>query len=155
MRFELPIVSGVPSNRYCRTSRVVLPGLTTDVCSMAVFGSCDAEPLGVILHMVPTPLATTVLFLAAGVWGRIIEAAFCYPRCRCPDDRHFDCLRASAWSLHHQEPAPSMGRARGGLTSKIHAVVDLPVRLALSPGETYDVRLETAVSSEIRSTAAC
>ena len=74
MRFELPIVSGVPSNRYCRTSRVVLPGLTTDVCSMAVFGSCDAEPLGVILHMVPTPLATTVLFLAAGVWGRIIEA---------------------------------------------------------------------------------
>lgn len=32
-----------------------------------------------------------------------------------------------------------MGRSRGGLTSKIHAVVDsngLPVRLALSPGET-------------------
>lgn len=31
-----------------------------------------------------------------------------------------------------------MGRSRGGLTSKIHAVVDsngLPVRLALSPGK--------------------
>src|SRR6185312_14138731 len=38
----------------------------------------------------------------------------------------------------------SMGRSRGGLTSKIHAVVDsngLPVRPALSSGEAHDVRL--------------
>lgn len=38
----------------------------------------------------------------------------------------------------------SMGRSRGGLTSKIHAVVDSngpPIRLALSPGEAHDVRL--------------
>ena len=37
-----------------------------------------------------------------------------------------------------------MGRSRGGLTSKIHAVVDtngLPVRLALTPGEAHDNRL--------------
>ena len=37
-----------------------------------------------------------------------------------------------------------MGRSRGGLTSKIHAVVDtngLPVQLALSPGEAHDNRL--------------
>lgn len=35
----------------------------------------------------------------------------------------------------------SMGRSRGGLTSKTHALVDsngLPVRLALSPGEAHD-----------------
>jgi Transposase DDE domain len=35
----------------------------------------------------------------------------------------------------------SMGRSRGGLTSKIHAVVDtngLPVRLALTAGEAHD-----------------
>jgi hypothetical protein len=34
-----------------------------------------------------------------------------------------------------------MGRSRGGLTSKIHAVVDtngLPVRLALATGEALD-----------------
>jgi hypothetical protein len=34
-----------------------------------------------------------------------------------------------------------MGRSRGGLTSKIHAVVDrngLPVHLALTPGEAHD-----------------
>jgi len=44
-----------------------------------------------------------------------------------------------------------MGRSRGGLTSKIHAVVDgngLPVRLARSPGEAHDVRWKTAVSPE-------
>jgi transposase len=37
-----------------------------------------------------------------------------------------------------------MGRSRGGLTTKIHAVVDtcgLPVRLALTTGEAHDDRL--------------
>jgi hypothetical protein len=37
-----------------------------------------------------------------------------------------------------------MGRSRGALTSKIHAVVDahgLPVHLALTPGEAHDNRL--------------
>jgi transposase len=41
---------------------------------------------------------------------------------------------------NHQE----MGRSRGGLTSKFHAVVDthgLPVHLALTPGEAHDNRL--------------
>jgi hypothetical protein len=38
----------------------------------------------------------------------------------------------------------SMGRSRGGLTSKIHAVVDtngLPVRLALTAGEHTTIDL--------------
>jgi hypothetical protein len=41
---------------------------------------------------------------------------------------------------NHQD----MGRSRGGLTSKIHAVMDtngLPVHLALTPGEAHDDRL--------------
>jgi predicted DNA repair protein MutK len=45
-----------------------------------------------------------------------------------------------------------MGRSRGGLTSKIHAVVDsngLPVRLALSPGEAHDVRLAGKLLSRV------
>ncbi len=47
-----------------------------------------------------------------------------------------------------------MGRSRGGLTSKIHAVVDgngLPVRLALSPGEAHDVRLAGKLLSRLKS----
>ena len=47
-----------------------------------------------------------------------------------------------------------MGRSRGGLTSKIHAVVDgngLPVRLALSPGEAHDVPLAGKLLSRLKS----
>ena len=48
-----------------------------------------------------------------------------------------------------------MGRSRGGLTSKIHAVVDtngLPVRLGLTAGEAHDNRLalQTLVSASDR-----
>src|SRR2546430_5227119 len=48
----------------------------------------------------------------------------------------------------------SMGRSRGGLTSKIHAVVDtngLPVRLALTAGEAHDNRLAGRLLSRLRS----
>jgi transposase len=48
----------------------------------------------------------------------------------------------------------SMGRSRGGLTSKIHAVVDtngLPVRLALSAGEAHDNRLAGQLLSRLKS----
>ena len=48
----------------------------------------------------------------------------------------------------------SMGRSRGGLTSKIHAVFDtngLPVRLALTAGETHDNRLAGNLLSRLKS----
>jgi IS5 family transposase len=47
----------------------------------------------------------------------------------------------------------SMGRSRGGLTSKIHAIVDtngLPVRLALSAGEAHDNRLAGKLLSRLK-----
>ena len=47
-----------------------------------------------------------------------------------------------------------MGRSRGGLTSKIHAVVDtngLPVRLALTAGEAHDNRLAGKLLSRLKS----
>jgi hypothetical protein len=52
----------------------------------------------------------------------------------------------------------SMGKSRGGLTSKIHAVVDsngLPVPLALSPGEAHDVRLAGKLLSRLKSGYQC
>ena len=48
----------------------------------------------------------------------------------------------------------SMDRSRGGLTSKIHAVVDangLPVRLGLTAGEPHDNRLALKLLSRLRS----
>jgi transposase len=49
-----------------------------------------------------------------------------------------------------------MGRSRGGLTSKIHAVVDskgLPVRLGLTTGEAHDNRLVPTLLSGLKSGA--
>src|SRR5215212_8179486 len=48
----------------------------------------------------------------------------------------------------------SMGRSRGGFTSKIHALVDsngLPVRLALTAGEAHDNRLAGKLLSRLKS----
>jgi transposase len=45
------------------------------------------------------------------------------------------------------------GRSPGGLTSKIHALVDgngLPVRLALTPGEAHDNRLAEKLLSRLK-----
>jgi transposase len=50
----------------------------------------------------------------------------------------------------------SMGRLRGGLISKIHALVDrnsLPVRLALIAGEAHDNRLPAKLLSHLKSGA--
>jgi transposase len=46
-----------------------------------------------------------------------------------------------------------MGRSRGGLTTKIHAVDNngLPVRMAPSPGEVHDVRLAGKLLSRLKS----
>ena len=47
-----------------------------------------------------------------------------------------------------------MGRSRGGLTSKIHALVDtngLPIRLALTAGEAHDNRLAGKLLSRLKS----
>jgi transposase len=47
-----------------------------------------------------------------------------------------------------------MGRSRGGLTSKIHALVDTrgpPIRLALTAGEAHDTRLARKLLSRLKS----
>ena len=80
----------------------------------------------------------------AGVWDQIMEAL------AAGHDAAVQMIDTSVVRVHqhgaciadnnHQD----MGRSRGGLTSKIHAVVDtngLPVHLALTPGEAHDNRL--------------
>jgi len=80
----------------------------------------------------------------AGVWDQIMVAL------AAGHDAAVQMIDTSVVRVHqhgaciadnnHQD----MGRSRGGLTSKIHAVVDtngLPVHLALTPGEARDNRL--------------
>jgi len=81
-------------------------------------------------------LLQSVRSLATG--GRMGE----FMSCRA-DDRHVYCSHASTWAYITRNQRQLMGRSRGGLTSKIHVVVDgndLPARLALSPGEAHDAR---------------
>jgi transposase len=80
----------------------------------------------------------------AGVWDRIMEAV------AAAHDEAVQMIDTSVVRVHQHGACIAdnreqhMGRSRGGLTSKIHAVVDtngLPVRLALSPGKAHDNRL--------------
>src|SRR5499427_4156570 len=88
----------------------------------------------------------------AGVWSRIIDAL------AATHDAAVQMIDTSIVRVHQhgacitRNQRQSMGRSRGGLTSKIHAVVDsngLPIRLALTPGETHDNRLCSALLSAL------
>jgi transposase len=79
----------------------------------------------------------------AGVWARVMNAqAAAY-------DASVQMIDTSIVRVHQhgaciiQNRRQSMGRSRGGLTSKIHALVDangLPVPLALTAGEGRQLR---------------
>src|SRR5579864_1939934 len=80
----------------------------------------------------------------AGVWAKIMSAL------AGAHDVAVQMIDTSIVRVHQhgscitRNRRQSMGRSRGGLTSKIHALVDtngLPVRLSLKPGEAYDNRL--------------
>ena len=84
----------------------------------------------------------------AGVWDRIMDALAtgCDAAVQMIDTsvvrvhQHGACIADN----NHQK----MGRSRGGLTSKIHAVVDtngLPVRLGLRAGEAHDNRFASSL----------
>jgi transposase len=80
----------------------------------------------------------------AGVWDQIMEAL------AAAHDAAVQIIDTSVVRVHQHgaciagNSEQDIGRSRGGLTSKVHAVVDangLPVRLGLSPGEAHDNRL--------------
>lgn len=86
----------------------------------------------------------------AGVWGRNIDAL------AAAHGAAVQMIDTSIVRAHQhgvcitRNRRQSMGRSRGGLTNKMHAVVDsngLPVRLALSPGETHEAALRCRFGS--------
>jgi transposase len=90
----------------------------------------------------------------AGVWGRIMDSL------AAAHDAAVQMIDTSIVRVHQhaaciaRNRGQSMGRSRGGLTSKIHAVVDtngLPVRLGLTAGEAHDNRLALKLLSRLRS----
>ena len=90
----------------------------------------------------------------AGVWAKIMSAL------AGAHDAAVQMIDTSIVRVHQhgacitRNRRQSMGRSRGGLTSKIHAVVDtngLPVRLALTAGEAHDNRLAGKLLSRLKS----
>src|SRR5262245_21296990 len=90
----------------------------------------------------------------AGVWSRIIDAL------ADAHDAGVQMIDTSIVRVHQhaasiaRNKTQSMGRSPGGLTSKIHAVVDtngLPVRLALTAGEAHENRLASKLLSRLKS----
>jgi transposase len=82
----------------------------------------------------------------AGVWDQIMDAL------TAAHDAAVQMIDTSVVRVHQHGACVAdnkqqhMDRSPGGLTSKIHAVVDangLPVRLGLTPGETHDNQLCT------------
>src|SRR6202166_5160388 len=120
----------------------------TVACSMTSSGSCVRMRRGVICQgtMGHTRLATIASF--AG--DRQASGTISWKALAAGQDAGVQMIDMSVVRVHqhgaciadnnHQD----MGRSRGGLTSKLHAVVDangLPVHLALTPGEAHDNRL--------------
>jgi transposase len=90
----------------------------------------------------------------AGVWSRIVDAL------ATSHDATVQMIDTSIVRVHQhgacigQNHRQKIGRSRGDLTSKIHAVVDangLPVRLALTPGEAHDNRLADKPLTRLKS----
>jgi transposase len=80
----------------------------------------------------------------AGIWDRIMDSL------TTAHDAAVQMIDTSIVRVHQHggciagNKKQLMGRSRGGLTSKIHVVVDvtgLPVRLALTTGEAHDNRV--------------
>jgi transposase len=89
----------------------------------------------------------------AGVWATIMSAL------AGAHDAAVQMIDTSIVRVHQhgacitRNRRQSMGRSRGGLTSKIHAMVDtngLPVRLALTAGEAHDNRLAGKLLSRLK-----
>src|SRR6266702_4449321 len=92
----------------------------------------------------------------AGVWDQIMDAL------AAAHDGAVQMIDTSIVRVHQHGACIAdnreqlMGRSRGDLTSKIHAVVDtkgLPVRLGLTAGEAHDNRLVLTLLSRLKSGA--
>jgi transposase len=90
----------------------------------------------------------------AGVWGQIMNEV------SVSHDKSVQMIDTSIVRVHQHGACIAgnkrqfMGRSRGGLTSKIHALVDtkgLPVRLALTSGEAHDNQMAAKLLSKLKS----
>jgi transposase len=158
MRYELTDFEWVAIRSFLPNKPRGIPRVDDRRVLAVSFGACAQALPGATCRrpMVPARLATIASFAGgAGVWDRIMDAL------AAGHDAAVQMIDTSVVRVHqhgacvadnnHQD----MGRSRGGLTSKIHAVVDtngLPVHLALTPGEAHENRAVFGSSPRLAST---
>ena len=89
----------------------------------------------------------------AGVWGRMMDAI------TAAYDGDIQMIDSTSIRAHQQAATAKkgdrdhcLGRSRGGLTTKIHAVVDaqgLPIRLGLTAGQAHDGQIANELLSHL------
>jgi transposase len=159
-----PTTNGPPSSQCYPTSRGGVPRVNDRCVLNGIFWVLRSGAPWRDLPGAFGPYTTCynrfVRWRRAGVWSRIIDAL------AATHDAAVQMIDTSIVRVHQhgacikRNQRQLMGRSRGGLTSKIHAVVDangLPVRLALTRGETHDNRLagKLLFSLEVRIDVAC
>lgn len=131
---------------FCRGGAVPLPG-----------GDTLARPAGAFWRPDQGSHASYALGQERGV-GDAVQGFGGGRRQRIRDDRFDHRARPSAQCGRAQKNGgdEAIGRSRGGLSSKIHALVDAlgnPVRFLLTPGQAHDLEGTDAFLPELRAGA--
>jgi transposase len=144
-----PMLPNKPRGVPRVNDRRVLNGI---FLGLAIWGAMARPAAGVRpIHHLLQPLRSLA---RAGIWAKIMSVL------AGAHDAAVQMIDTSIVRVHQhvacitRNRRQSMGRSRGGLTSKIHAVVDtngLPVRVALTAGEAHDNRLAGRLLSRLKS----
>ena len=93
-----------------------------------------------------------------GVWDRLMDAI------TAAHDGDIQMIDSASVRAHQQSATAKggadhcLGRSRGGLTTKIHVVVDargLPIRLGLTAGQTHDGQIADTLLNRLRPRTSC
>ena len=142
-----PKRSGTSFERCSLPSRAAYPAWTIGAFSMASSGYCDLARPGGIFQPIYGPRTTCynrfVRWRRAGIWDSIMQAL------TAAQDATVQMIDTSMVRVHQHAACiadsgnQAIGRSRGGLTSKLHVVVDgkgLPLRLGITAGQAHDNR---------------
>jgi len=89
----------------------------------------------------------------AGIWDRLMEAV------TSPSDDNITMIDGTSIRVHHlaatlraDHQDRCLGRSRGSLTTKIHAVTDgsgLPIKIAITAGQAHDLTAASELLNDL------
>lgn len=93
-------------------------------------------------------------WMRAGIWDGLMDAL------TSPSDAGVTMIDGTPVRVHHlaatlkaDHQDRCLGRSRGGLTTKIHAVTDgkgLPIKITITPGNAHDLLAESELINDLR-----